>query len=87
MIAVRSLGGIVMSYKIRRITFEDIDVDPDELMTFAEAARELGVGLYTVKTNVEAGRLTMIVDEDKSWQGRRLVLKKEIKRWKKDHPT
>ena len=76
-----------MKYKIRRITYEDIDLDPGELMTYAEAARELGVHINTVKTNVESGRMTLVLDEDKSWHGHKLLLKKEIQQWKKEHES
>jgi hypothetical protein len=85
-----TLGGNAMEnkkYKIQRTIYEDIDVDPDELMTVADAARELGVALSTMKSNVTAGRFTVIIDPDKTWQGRKLLLKKEVEEWKKDHPT
>lgn len=74
-------------YKIQCTVYEDIDVDPDDLMTVADAARELGVALSTKKSNVTAGRFMVIIDPDKTWQGRKLLLKKEVEEWKKDHPT
>jgi hypothetical protein len=81
------LGGNAMKYKIMRITYEDVDLDPDELMTLTEAAKELGASLRTVKSNAEAGRMTLVLDNSKSYHGRKLVLKKEVEEWKKDHPT
>jgi excisionase family DNA binding protein len=70
-------------YLIRRIEYQDHEFKPEELMTFAEAAKYLGVPLTTVISNADAGRLTVVIDKKATHQGRRLVLRQEIEIWKK----
>jgi hypothetical protein len=81
------LGGCAMNYKIKRIIYEDIDVDRGDLMTLAEAAREIGISLSTMRNHVSTGRFTCILDLDKTWQDHRLVLKTEVEQWIEDHPS
>jgi excisionase family DNA binding protein len=70
-----------MIYQQRIVTFETREYQPDELMTMAEAARRLGRSLSAVRANVEAGRLSLIIDLGKAWGGRRLVLRREVEEW------
>jgi hypothetical protein len=69
-------------YKIRRVEYDEIELDQDELMTIAQAAQELGVSMNTVQANLDANRFTEIIDSDKTWQSRRLLLKTEVEAWK-----
>lgn len=71
-------------YLLRRIVWEEVDLEDDQVMTLADAARELGKSLNTVIGNAEAGRLTMVVKEEegKPWAPKRMVLKDEIEDWK-----
>ena len=71
------------SYLIRKITYEPVDMDKDDLMTFSEAAKELGLSLHTIKTNAEAGRMTLVIDPDRNYQARRLVLRSEVEELKR----
>ena len=66
------------SYLIRKIIYEPVDMDKDDLMTFSEAAKVLGLALNTVRTNAEAGRMTLVIDPDRNYQARRLVLRSEV---------
>lgn len=75
------------TYQIRRITYETVDMDKDDLMTLSEAARELGLSLQTVRTNAEAGRMTLVIDPDRNYQARRLVLRSEVEALKKERET
>jgi hypothetical protein len=56
-------------------------------MTLSEAARELGLSLQTVRTNAEAGRMTLVIDPDRNYQARRLVLRSEVEALKKERET
>ena len=71
-------------YLIRRITWEEVDLEADQVMTLSDAARQLDKSLNTVIGNAEAGRLTMVVKEEegKPWATKRMVLKEEIEDWK-----
>lgn len=71
-------------FRLRKITWEDIDLDESDVMTFSEAARELDASVSTVITNAEAGRLSLVLreDEEKPWNVKRMVLREEIEAWK-----
>jgi len=73
-------------YKIRRIIYEEIDLKPDQLVTVAEAARIVGSSLSSVVSNLNAGRLTEVINMSaKLRQARRLLLRDEVGDWKKTH--
>jgi len=74
-------------YQIRRTIYEEIDLEPDKLITIAEAARMLGSSLTSVISNLDAGRLTEVINPSaRLRQARRLLLRAEVDSWKETHP-
>jgi len=67
-------------YKIREVTYQEIDIDRGQLMTMAEAGRMLGITLSGVISAIERGGLTEIVDDEARFHGRRLLLKSEVEK-------
>lgn len=67
-----------MGYKVRRVVYEDVAVDPNELVTLAYAARILGMSKPGVINALERGMLTEIIDDERTYHGRRLILKSEL---------
>lgn len=58
---------------------EDVELEPSELMTIAEAAEELGIAVKTMAGYLDVGRFSVVVDESApERQGRRLVLRREV---------
>ncbi len=60
-----------MRLQKRVITFEDISIDANELLTLREASEALGMGLSGVKSAIDRGRFTEIIDVDAIERGRR----------------
>ncbi|HUT17784.1 MAG TPA: hypothetical protein VM366_01390 [Anaerolineae bacterium] len=61
----------------------EVDLKSGEVMTIAEAARQLGVYTQAVSLALDRGDLTVLIDLDApKRQGRRLVLCSEIEAWK-----
>jgi hypothetical protein len=60
----------------------EVELKPAEVMTIAEAARQLGVYTQAVSLALDRGDLTVLIDPDApKRQGRRLVLRSEIEAW------
>ena len=71
-------------YQIRRTVYEEIELEPDQLVTIAEAARMIGSPLTSVVSNLDAGRLTEVINPSaRLRQARRLLLRDEVVRWGK----
>jgi hypothetical protein len=74
----------VTTYIKQEIWVEETEVElkPAEVMTIAEAARQLGVYTQAVSLALDRGDLTVLIDLDApKRQGRRLVLRSEIEAW------
>lgn len=72
------------TYIMQEIWVQETEVEfkPDEVMTIAEAARQLGVYTQAVSLALDRGDLTVLIDpEAPKRQGRRLVLRSEIEAW------
>jgi len=74
----------VTTYIMQEIWVQETEVEfkPNEVMTIAEAARQLGVYTQAVSLALDRGDLTVLIDpEAPKRQGRRLVLRSEIEDW------
>jgi hypothetical protein len=60
-----------MRLQKRVTTFEDISIDANELLTLREASEILSMGLSGVKSAIDRGRFTEIIDVDAIERGRR----------------
>ena len=69
-------------YQIKRVTYEDVDIPPDALMTIREAAEVLGMTMQGVDSALNRGELQEIINPQSQGkqQGRRLVLRAEVER-------
>ena len=67
-------------YQIARTVYEDAPhLQPEDVLTLAEAAKLLGVSVQAVAQALDRGALTTVIDPDApSRQGRRLVLRAEV---------
>ena len=73
-------------YQIRRTVYEEIDLEPEQLVTIAEAARMIGSPLTSVVSNLDAGRLTEVINlSARLRQARRLLLRAEVDSWAETH--
>lgn len=66
--------------KIRRVIYEDITLEPSELMTVSEAAKVLNMSMPGVISAIKRGVLSEVIDESKDYHGRRLVLAEDVAR-------
>ena len=64
-----------MKAKIRRITFEEINISRSELITQVEAGKILGITPEGVRSAMNAGRLPMVFLKGKS---RRVTLRSAV---------
>lgn len=64
--------------KIRKVIYEEINIDRARLITLSEAARQLGMTLQGVSHAIDRGELAEIIDEHAPYQGRRLVELSEV---------
>lgn len=60
-----------MRLQKRVTTYEDISIDANELLTIREASEMLGMGLPGVKSAIDRGRFTEIIDVDAIERNRR----------------
>lgn len=60
-----------MRLQKRVVTYEDISIDANELVTIREASEMLGMGLSGVKSAIDRGVFTEIVDQDAIERNRR----------------
>ena len=72
-----------MGFKMRKITYVDVDIDRSKLVSLAEAAEITGVSLPGVIRAIERGALTEIIDEDAGYHNRRLLIRDEVEEFKK----
>jgi len=63
------------------MVYEDaVGIGPDDVVSFKEAERMLGIKMLGVSQLVDEGELTMLVDADapKGWAWRYLLLRSEV---------
>jgi hypothetical protein len=60
-----------MRLQKRVITYEDVSIDANELVTIREASEMLGIGLAGVRSAIARDAFTEIVDVDAVERGRR----------------
>jgi hypothetical protein len=70
-----------MRLQVCRMVYEDAEgIGPDDVVSWQEAAKILGMKQWSVSQLVDQGELTMLVDADapKGWQWRWLLLRSEV---------
>jgi hypothetical protein len=70
-----------MRLQICRMVYEDaVGIEPEDVVSWQEAARILDVKQWSVSQLVDDGELTMLVDADapKGWKWRWLLLRSEV---------
>jgi len=69
-----------MRLQIKRVVCEDVDVDPDDVMSIKAASRILGLSLPGVIAAINRGTLTELVDPEarNPYRDRRFVLRSEV---------
>ena len=70
-----------MRLQICRMVYEDaVGIEPEDVVSWQEAARMLGMKQWSVSQLVDDGELTMLVDADapKGWKWRWLLLRSEV---------
>jgi hypothetical protein len=70
-----------MRLQVCRMVYEDAaGIGPEEVVSWQEAAKMLGMKLWNVSQLVDEERLTMLVDADapKGWAWRWLLLRSEV---------
>ncbi len=64
----------------RVIKYEPVKIDQGELMTIEEAARVLGITNAGIRSAMNRGELDEFIDDERTWQGRRLVRRDQVNR-------
>ena len=70
-----------MRLQVCRMVYEDADaIGPEDVVSFKEAEKMLGIKLWSISQLVDEGKLTMLVDADapKGWAWRYLLLRSEV---------
>jgi hypothetical protein len=70
-----------MRLQICRMVYEDaVGIGPEDVVSWQEAARILGMKQWSVSQLVDDGELTMLIDADapKGWKWRWLLLRSEV---------
>ena len=70
-----------MRLQVCKIIYEDaVGIGPEDVVSFQEAAKLLGIKPWGVGQLVDDGELTMLVDADapKGWAWRWLLLRSEV---------
>lgn len=70
-----------MRLQVCRMVYEDtVGIGPEDVVSFQEAAKLLGLKQWGVGQLVDDGELTMLVDADapKGWAWRWLLLRSEV---------
>ena len=70
-----------MHLQICRMVYEDAEgIGPEDVVSWQEAAKILGIKQWSVSQLVDDGELTMLVDADapKGWKWRWLLLRSEV---------
>jgi hypothetical protein len=66
---------------LQKVTkYEPVQVDQGQLMTIAEAAIMLGITGAGVRSAMDRGELHEYIDDERTWQGRRLVMRAEVEK-------
>lgn len=69
----------MITLQIRRVTYEDVEIDPGDVVSMREAADILGMTTQGVGSAMNRERLTELVDPDASRaKERRYLLRKEV---------
>ena len=70
----------MVTLKTRRITYEDREFDPGEIMTIKEASVRLGCSIDAAVALVSRGQLTELIDLEAlhQFKKRRFVLRSEV---------
>ncbi|MGD9048470.1 MAG: hypothetical protein PVF77_10475 [Anaerolineae bacterium] len=70
-----------MRLQVCRMVYEDaVGIGPEDVVSFKEAGKILGLKTWSVSQLVDDGELTMLVDADapKGWAWRWLLLRSEV---------
>ena len=70
-----------MRLQVCRMVYEDAKgVGPEDVVSWQEAAKTLGMKAWSVSQLVDDGELTMLIDADapKGWKWRWLLLRSEV---------
>ncbi len=71
-------------YQVRRIVYEDRKFEYYDLLTQAQAADVLGILVEGVRSAIDSGKLTVVIDPTAhKQQGRRLVIRQEVEDYKR----
>jgi hypothetical protein len=66
-------------YLIEKVIQDEVEADPDNLVTIRQASDLLNLAVQTISTMADAGRLTILIDPAaKKRQARRLLLRAEV---------
>jgi hypothetical protein len=67
-------------YLVKRVTFEEVAINRDELVTISQAAQLLKMTVEGVISAMNRGKFTEIIDQSalKFREGRRLLVKSEV---------
>ena len=79
-----------MRLQICRLVYEDaVGLGPEDVVSWQEAARMLGMKQWSVSQLVDDGELTMLVDADapKGWKWRWLLLRSEVEALAESKPA
>ena len=70
----------MVTLQVRRVIYEDLEVDPTDVMTVKEASERLGLTLEGVISVITRNRLTELIDPDAvhQFRNRRFVLRSEV---------
>lgn len=69
-------------FQIKKISYEDVELDRADLVTLAEAGRMTGLTMPGIASAISRGQLTEIIDPDAGYHGRRLLLRSEVVNFK-----
>ncbi len=79
-------GHVVQTYRVRMILYVNRELNEEDLISQAAAAKLLGTTVQGVQSAVERGRLTLIEDpRARRRQRRRLLLRAEVIKYKSRH--
>lgn len=65
-------------YQVKKVTYEEREFNPDDLMTMVEAADALDMSIPGVRSAIDRGDFTEIIDPRAKFHGKRLVLRSEV---------
>ena len=70
-------------YQVKKVVYEDVDVNPDDLVSVLEASKMLGMTMPGVSRAIDRGALREVIDPDGfHWRGRRFLLREDVERFK-----